>query len=286
VISEVDPESPAELVALRVGDIILAIDGKNVTTSEMLASEIKKKKPGNDIDLKIERDGKTEAVKVKLGEFPEDEAWRELELRFPGLFPPGALDAPSRIFPEPPARAPRPGAAPRIPGLVFEQRKYVGVYCDELSSELALHFGVKEGTGLIVSRLSEGEPAEKAGLKVGDVIVRVDGKRVESVDQFIDVIQGREKGDKIKIEFLREKKPMSVEVEVAEDRVADFAGPEGAESFLRSWQGSTDAFRRELGKWGPEFRTDLESIVEELTKNSKDTFGDLKVSLKKSLRKI
>jgi serine protease Do len=286
VLGEVDPDSPAEEVKLRVGDVVLEIDGKTVTTSAMLASEIRRMKPGRDVELKIERDGKAETVKVKLGEYPEDEARRELELRFPRLFPPGAPDAPPRIFPEPPIRVPRPETAPRIPGLVYEQRKFIGVYCDELSRELAQHFGVQEGTGLIVSRLSEGEPAEKSGLKVGDVIVRVDGKRVESVEQLIDIIQDHEKGDKIKVEFLRDKKSRSVEVEVAEDSVADFAGPEGVDSFLRAWQGSSDAFRRELGKWGPEIRDDIEVLIGELAKNSKDAFGDLRISLRKALRKI
>jgi serine protease Do len=286
VLSEVDPDSPAEEVKLRVGDIVLEIDGETVTTSAMLASGIRRMKPGRDVELKIERDGKAETVKVKLGEYPEDEARRELELRFPRLFPPGAPDAPPRIFPEPPIRVPRPETAPRLPGLVYEQRKFIGVYCDELSRELAQHFGVPEGTGLIVSRLSEGEPAEKAGLEVGDVIVRADGRRVESVEQLIDIIQDHEKGDKIKVEFLRDKKSRSVEVEVAEDSVADFAGPEGVDSFLRAWQGSSDAFRRELGKWGPEIRDDIEVLIGELAKNSKDAFGDLRISLRKALRKI
>ncbi len=278
VIYEVVPDSPAELVKLRIGDFVLALDGKNVITSEMLASELRKMKPGQGIELKIERDGKTETVKVKLGEYPEEEAQRELERRFPRLFPPGG--------PEPSVGIPRPDAEPKLPGLIYEQRKYIGIYCDELSRELAQHFGVKEGTGLIVSRLSEGESAEKAGLRVGDVIVSVDGKRVESVDRLIDIIQSREKGDKIKVEFLRDKKPMSVEVEVAEDRVADFAGPQGIESFLRSWQGSTDAFRRELGKWGPDIRDEIESLIEELARGGENALGDVKVSLRKILRKI
>ncbi len=286
IIGDVDPESPAELAGIRVGDVILSIDGEKVTTSEMLASEIRKKRPGQDIDLKVERDGKTEAIEVKLGEYPEDEARRELELRFPRLFPHDVPDAAPRIIPETPFLTPRPEAVPRIPGLVFEQRKYIGIYCDELSRELAQHFGVKEGTGLIVSRLSEGEPAEKAGLRVGDVIIRVDGERVESVDGLIDIIQNREKGDKIKVEFLRDKKAMSVEVEIAEDKVADFAGPEGIETFLRSWEGSSDAFRRELRRWGPEIRNEMEVLFEELAKSGKDAFGDIRLSLRKALRKI
>jgi serine protease Do len=102
----VDGESPAELAKLKEGDLILALDGKEIESASMLASEIRKRKPGDDVTVRVERDGKPMDVKVKLGEYPENEARREMDLKFPGLFPPGA----PRPFAAPPK-----GVGPRPP---------------------------------------------------------------------------------------------------------------------------------------------------------------------------
>jgi len=268
-IGSIDPESPAELAKLREGDIVLKIAGRDVTSPDVLASEIRKRKPGQDITLSIERDGKPMDVKAKLGEYPENEAQRELELRFPGLFAPGALDLVFTPRPSPPGKAPK-GAAPRsatpgMPAWAFETRKYIGVYCDELNPELALHFGVKEGTALIVSKLTNDGPAAKAKIQVGDIIVRVDGQRVGTVDGLIDLVQRKEKGSRIKIEFLRDKKAMTAEVEVTEEESGGLLEPGSMEDFLRSWRGYTDAFSTEVRKWSsedlPEMQKSLRDFV-------------------------
>jgi S1-C subfamily serine protease len=253
VIATVDPESPAELAKLRAGDIVLKIGDRDVTSLDVLVAEIRKRKPGQNVTLSIEREGEPMEVKAKLGEYPEDEALREMEVRFPGLFAPGGPDVllkPRSAAPEkaPKGVAPR-AVVPRTPGWAFESRKYIGVYCDALNAELAEHFGVKEGTGLIIAKLTEGGPAEKAKMRVGDIIVRVDGQAVETVDELIDLIQAKPKGSKVKVEFVRDKKAMTAEVEVAEEESSGLLGSEGLQEFLESWRGYTDAFRNELKSW-------------------------------------
>jgi len=255
MIGSIDQESPAELAKLQPGDIVLKIGDRDVSGPEVLAAEIRKRKPGQNVALKIERDGKPVDVKVKLGELAEDEALREMDLRFPGLFRPGE--------PPDPFAAPRP-LAPRSPAWSYETRKFIGVYCGELNRELAEHFGVKEGTGLLVSRLTEGGPADKAKLMVGDVIVRVDGKRVETVNQLIDIVQAKAKGSKVKLEFLRDKKEKTLDVEVLEEESGGLIGSDDLQGFLESWQGYTDAFKNEILKWQseglPELRQGLKKV--------------------------
>jgi S1-C subfamily serine protease len=253
VIGTVDPESPAELAKLQEGDVILKIGGRDVTGPDVMAAEIRSKKPGQEVTLKIERDGKPMDVKVRLGEFDEDAAMREMDVRFPGLF--GGTTPPSKAVPPPGAREIAPkGTVPRqpVPGSpqwTFESRKYIGVYCGELNAELAAHFGVKEGTALIVSKLTEGGPAAKAKVQIGDIIVSVDGKRVGSVNQLIDMVQAKAKGAKVRLEVLRDKKPMTFDVEVAEEESGGVLGSEELRDFLESWQGYTDAFQNELRNW-------------------------------------
>ena len=260
-IGSIDPDSPAELAELQTGDVVLKIGDRDVSSPDVLAAEIRKRKPGQNVTLKVERDGKPMDIKVKLGEYPENEAQREMEVRFPGLFGPDAPmlgTSPKSVFPE---KAPRPDAprplAPKTPEWSYETRKFIGVYCGELNRELAEHFGVKEGTGLIVSKLTEGGPAEKAKLKVGDVIVSVDGKRVETVNDLIDLVQAKAKGTKVKLEILRDKKTMTLDVEVAEEESGGLFDSGNFQGFLESWQGYTDAFKNELMKWQTEGMPEL-----------------------------
>ncbi len=245
----VDAESPAELAKLKEGDIVLSLDGVEIATTAKLASEIRKRKPGEDVAVRIERDGKPMEVKVKLGEYPENEARREMELKFPRLFPPDA--------PGPFAAPPKGGKAPRAPlppkGREFswERRKFIGVYLDELNKEMSVFFGVKEGTGLLVNRLTSKGPAEKAGLKVGDVIVKAEGRRVETVNELSEAVQDKKKGDRIKLDLLRDKKPLTVEVEVEEEESGGIFGwaPSGESGDrLLAYRESARAYTDKLGR--------------------------------------
>jgi len=266
VIGSIDEESPAELAKLRAGDIVLKIGDRDVAGPDVLASEIRKRKPGQEVVLKIERGGTPMDVDVKLGELAEDAAMMEMTQRFPGLFErvtpvPAAPRKPGAPEAAPDRAVPR-RAVPRTPQWAFESRRFIGVYCSELNLELAEHFGVKEGAALIVNRLTEGGPAEKAKLRVGDIIVRVDGKRVETVNELIDMVQDKPKGEKVKLEVLRDKKAMTFEVEVADEESGGLFESDGLRSFLESWQGYTDALQKELRTWDSE----RSPLVRQLTK--------------------
>jgi serine protease Do len=233
-IVSVEKDSPAELSKLQKGDIVLSMDGKEVKNSPSLASEIRKRKPGQDVAVKVERDGKTVEARVKLGEYPESEARRELEMTFPRLFAP---DAESKIL-----TAPRAKTLTDL-GRIFAManRKYIGVYLDELTPELSEHFGLKEGTGLLVTKFTEKSPAREAGLKVGDVVFKVDGVRVETVAKLSEIIQDKTKGDKVKVEFLRDKKALSLDIAVGEEERTGFfeSAPETSGDLFRSYARSS-----------------------------------------------
>lgn len=213
VITYVEEKSPAELVKLKEDDRIVKIDGQEIKSSDQLVSEIRNRQPGQEINLTIERNSKIQEIKVKLGTLSEEEARRELELRFPNLF----------------GRMPRIPAIPEIPLPKFpegekfrfefgvENYRFIGVYLEQLNSELSKYFGVQDGRGLLISRITPDSPAEKAGLKVGDVIVGADGRRVETLESLTDLIQDKKKGEKITLEIIRDRKRIKAEVEVAEE---------------------------------------------------------------------
>lgn len=60
------------------------------------------------------------------------------------------------------------------------KRGYLGVELTELTPELRAHFGAPKDAGVMVARVVSGSPADKAGLKIGDIITSLDGKPVES----------------------------------------------------------------------------------------------------------
>jgi len=249
VIAGVEPDSPASLAKLKEGDIILKLEGKEITGPEVLTSEVRLRKPGRDVTLQINRDGKTLDVKVKLGEYSGKDARLEIERAFPQLF---NLPVPTPRAPQ----APRPPVTPRVapaptqpapPKFVWEKRRFMGFYLQETTKELGEYFGLKDGIGLLVTRFTENSPAQKAGLKVGDVIFKADGKNVQSVSELSGILQGKKKGDKVKIEFMRDKKALSADVEVGEEEnqglfgfyFNDSDGSEGLQSLIQRFDDST-----------------------------------------------
>lgn len=281
-IIEVEKESPAEMAKLEEGDIILQIQGKDVTSGEMVVHEIRSMKPGQTIALKILRDGKEQEIQVRLGEYTEEDVWREMEQRFPRLFVP---EARKLIEAEPRERL----------RLGFETRKYIGVDLNPLNTELAEYFGVKEGKGLLVGGVGEDTPAAKAGLKVGDILVKADGKDLAMTSDLSRILQEKEKGDRIKLEFYRDKKKMSVEVEVAEEErstVRRFS-PEDWKEYTETWGKYSDNLMRQQEKWQDETSKEMKSQIErmdrefeEVLKKSKESQERLSKSLKwyKSIR--
>ncbi|TET20386.1 MAG: PDZ domain-containing protein, partial [Candidatus Aminicenantes bacterium] len=173
----------------------------------------------------------------------------------------------------------------------FENRRYIGVYIQDLNEELSEHFGVKKGTGLLVSKINEDSPAEKAGLKVGDVIVKADGKRVETTNELVDLIQDKERGEKIKIVFLRDRKERSAEIEIEEEeRRGSFFFPGDREVFFGSLDDYQEKFQNQYRKWQDEYskknkeriekwNKQLKKHYDELNKKAKDAKKDFTIAL-------
>jgi S1-C subfamily serine protease len=283
-VSEVEKDSPAELAKIQEGDILVSIDGKKVAGAPMVRSEIRGRKPGQDVKFGLQRDGKPVEVKVKLGEYPELEVKRELEARFPRLFPAPAAPPAAPA----PAVTPKPGKAPRPPRALierfetwpgWEKRKYIGTYMESLNKDLLDFFGVKEESGLLINRLTKDGPAEKAGVKVGDVVVRVDDQKVTSVGDLSELIQHKNKGDRVKLEVIRDKKPLTLEVEISEEE-----GPSLSQFFLTRPSGETwgdvtkelerqyDRSREAYEKSTETYRDKMKDLSKELLEKSRESY--------------
>jgi serine protease Do len=91
-------------------------------------------------------------------------------------------------------------------------RPWLGISVQDLTSEMAEQFQVKEKEGVVVAQVHQGTGAEKAGLTSGDIIKSVDDKPIKSTNELIKEIQKKKVGQKVKLSVVREGKPTTIEI--------------------------------------------------------------------------
>jgi len=91
-------------------------------------------------------------------------------------------------------------------------RPWVGVGLQDVTEDLAKSFNLKEKEGALISHVYEGSPAEKSGLRVGDVIVEIDGKKVQESQEVVREVLKKKVGEKIGFVIIREGKSTKISV--------------------------------------------------------------------------
>jgi len=132
-------------------------------------------------------------------------------------------------------------------------RGYLGIVIQDLTPELAKSFGMKDQKGIVVAQVSEDSPAEKAGMKQGDVIVEFDGKPVDQVGPFRNEVALKTPGSTEDITVLRngERKVLSVTIGQLTDKEGDVAeGPHNLEKLGMTVQNLTPELAHQLGLEG------------------------------------
>lgn len=87
---------------------------------------------------------------------------------------------------------------------------YLGVELVNLNEPLRAHFGVPEGSGVLVSNVMDDSPAARAGIQVGDILTRFDGEDVASSRKLTSMVRKAEAGDPADIEIWRDGKVETV----------------------------------------------------------------------------
>jgi hypothetical protein len=117
------------------------------------------------------------------------------------------------------------------------RRGFLGVSLTELTPELRTHFGVPEDAGVMVSKVEPGSPAEKAGLKVGDIISAVDGKAIRSSWDVGARVRDYEEGQQAPLEIWRNGKVQTVTASITlKERPEMEMGP----MFIKTGEGGGD----------------------------------------------
>jgi serine protease Do len=192
-ISRVEDNSPAEKAGVKPGDVVLEYNGQRVEGMEQFGRMVRETPPGREVKLTISRDGKTQTLAAVVGTH---------KIRFQANFPPDF------VMPE--------FHMPDIPQIYTATRSaMLGVEAETLGSQLAVYFGVKEG--VLVRSVLDNTPAQKAGIKAGDVITKVDGMAVTAPSELSSAVRTANSKKTYAIELVRDRKPATVTVTV-EDR--------------------------------------------------------------------
>jgi len=105
---------------------------------------------------------------------------------------------------------------PQLKGKGKVTRGYLGVLIQKVTPEIAESLGMERGYGALVANVSKDGPAEKAGVKVGDVIVEFDGKEVKDSGDLPIIVARTPVDKKVRMKVLRDKKEVILNVAVGE----------------------------------------------------------------------
>jgi serine protease Do len=199
---KVTPDSPAEKAGFREGDVVVRFHGEPVISARQMQRLVQEVPPGRSVKVDVRRDGQPVTVQVTVGEPHHGEMM--LGEDFPEHFDPHA-----RTFQ---FRVPAPEDFGKHADLFFmASPRHLGVHYQEISGQLARYFHLDRDNGLLVTEVEAGSPAEKAGLKAGDVIVSFGGQAVDDGDDLRRSL-ARSEGGEVTVKVWRDGKPVDVKV--------------------------------------------------------------------------
>ncbi|MBN2467003.1 MAG: DegQ family serine endoprotease [Deltaproteobacteria bacterium] len=133
-------------------------------------------------------------------------------------------------------------------------RGWLGVMVQKVTPELGESFGLKEGKGALVGKVEEDSPADKAGIKKGDIIIKFNGKDIVEMNELPRLVAATPIGEEVKALIFREGKEKSVSVvvgEMPEEKVVGFE-KDKEESLGMAVQDLTPELANRLGLYDEE----------------------------------
>jgi S1-C subfamily serine protease len=230
VLGRIAPDSPASKSGLRENDVVTEINGQQVEGAMQFRRMIREIPAGRTVQLTLWRDGHTQKINVTLGK--AEELPRGMTKVTPGTF--------AFRMPEMPAMPDLPEVTeiPDLPSVdwngpvLYSGHPRLGIDAEDLAGQLGSFFGAPDGEGILVRSVTSGSPAEKAGVKAGDVLTSLNGERIRSVGDLRQKLaaqhgeqdKGAENKDKdrdskdkshtVKLGVLRNKSEISLNVEL------------------------------------------------------------------------
>lgn len=209
VIGKVMPDSPAAKAGLKENDVVTQVNGETVQGAVQFRRIIHEIPAGRRVQLTIWRDGRSQTIEPTLGKAEEGRrAW---------------FQAAPRMFT---FRMPETPEIPEIPrmewdgNLTFLGRPRLGIEAEDLNDQLGAYFGAPDGEGILVRSVNADSPAQKAGIKAGDVITSLNGEKLHSVQELREKLAVAKDASSVKIGLLRNKNALSLAVEIPSSKPA------------------------------------------------------------------
>ncbi|MBI1896480.1 MAG: PDZ domain-containing protein [Acidobacteria bacterium] len=212
-VTRVEPDGPAEKGGVKVGDVVVEYNGQRVDGTEQFIRLVRETPVGRQVKLGIIRNGAPQTVEVatasrkswaaRRGEgfqytWPDDWQFQMPQFRMPD-----------------------------IPRAHMSWRSaMIGIEAESLESQLADYFGVK--SGVLVRSVSQGSPAEKAGLKAGDVILKVNNTSVSTPGDVSAAVRDAANRRSIPLQVMRERREMALTLVIEDAAPASPRAPRPA----------------------------------------------------------
>ena len=187
VVEEVTDDSPASESGIEPGDVIIKFGKKTIRDADDLIDEVKTSKPGDKVEVQFFRGSNKLNKSVTLESRKSD-----LTIAIPKI--------------------PKLPAIPRF-GAIFPNEQQ-GMELQELNEDLASYFDVPADGGALVTDVDRDSPADKAGLKAGDVITHFDGEPIDSIADFQKLIQERDEEETVQLDFVRKGNRQSTSLKI------------------------------------------------------------------------
>jgi C-terminal processing protease CtpA/Prc len=191
---EVFKGSEAERIGLKKGDVIVEIDGKSINKPSDLVDIFDDVEEGTEVKLKVKRESGIESLTAKLKPFEGNTyAYRVNDEDGDILVDVYKTPGPDKNF-----------SVIRSSGInatTGGKGGYLGVQVKELSSQLKEYFEVKNG--VLVEEVMKDSPAEKTGLKAGDVIVSISDRKIEDYHDLIRTVNYFDPEEEVSISYVR-----------------------------------------------------------------------------------
>jgi len=211
-VTQVVKDSPAEKAGLRKDDVILVLDGENISSVRKLNRIVSELSPDQSVKVTISRGGSEQEITATIGKRSNTMAQNLLGGE-PRIFKWEGPELKGFKWETPLNKDNFPNFNNDGGNMTFflNNSRRIGVSTMSLTKQLADYFGIADGKGALVTSVSEDGPAAKAGVKAGDVITAVDGEAVDSPGDISRVINRKKEGD-VTLTIIRNKSQQTIHV--------------------------------------------------------------------------
>lgn len=253
LITYVDQDGPACHAGLKNNDVVVGFNGSNVQGPAQLQGMIHNTAAGKTVSLTVIREGQKKNINVTLGAWPSAVAHAQ---SFVAPLPPVAFPGPAMASPAFPDV--------EVPSFVAAASRH-GIVVEGLCPQLSDFFGVPHNQGVLVRSVEKGSPAEAAGLRAGDVIVKVNNEPVHDMADWRRAMRAR--AGRIPVAVVRDKHEQTIVINIASSGDTSQLQDEDWGDFERHMQ----ALQPEMEKLTPE----IERSTTEMLATTKPTEQEL-----------